>query len=126
VKATACQSLNQSGSPCSAAVWQGGYCRWHHPDLVQERVEWSRRGGQARSNTSRAKKALGDEAMTIGEVRALLCRALRKVEGGELEPGPANSMAALGRAIAALTETFGHEERLVELERLAGLERRGA
>ena len=119
--ATGCRARNQAGAPCSAAVWQDHLCRWHHPGLEAERREWSRRGGRGKSNRARARRSLGDEAMTLGEVKGVLCRALRRVEAGQLEPGPANALASLARAITQVTEVSEIEERVAELEHQAGL-----
>jgi hypothetical protein len=57
--------------------------------------------------------------MTLRDVQALLCRALRQVERGGLEPGPANAMSSLARAIAAVAQAGDLEERLTALEAAA-------
>src|SRR5918998_1214616 len=89
-----CRHQNRTGGPCGAQHYQDGWCRWHHPDLEEQR--------QARSNKARARKQLAENAMSIGDVDALLCQALRRVHAGELEPGPANAMAGLAKAITAI------------------------
>ena len=116
-----CSGTNRDGGPCAAPVLPGETrCAWHHP-AMRERVAAGRaKGGARRSNASRARRQLLAEAMTLREVQAVLCRALRRVEAGELEPGPANALSSLGRAIAAVAQAGDLEERLGELERAAG------
>jgi hypothetical protein len=62
------------------------------------------------------------------DVKARLMVALAKVEEGELEPGPANAMANLARAIATLAGVADFEDQLAELrhEVAALSESRGA
>ena len=122
--ATRCQATNQAGQPCSAQHWQGGWCRWHHPSLEAERREWSRRGGANRSNRQRARKSLPGDLMTVAEVQAAIGRAIRRVEAGELESGPAQALGSLAKTYAALMQVATFEERLTELEKAAGVERR--
>ena len=118
--ATGCQSLNQSGRPCSAAVYQDGWCRWHHPDLGERRREWAKKGGANRSNKTRARREM-QPALTAAELEQLVGQVLRDVVAGEVEPGVGNCVANLGRALASIRETVTLEERLTELERAAGI-----
>jgi hypothetical protein len=64
----------------------------------------------------------------MGDVKARLMIALAKVEEGELEPGPANAMANLARAIATVAGVADFEGQLAELrhEVAALAEGRGA
>jgi hypothetical protein len=112
-----CKAKTISGSPCSATpVRDDGYCYWHSPALAAERDEARRRGGSARSNQARARKQMsGLNDMT--DVKARLMVALAKVEEGELEPGPANAMANLARAIATVAGVADFEGQLAELRR---------
>ena len=123
-----CKAQNKSGAPCSAQAYKDGLCRWHHPDLEAQRSEERRRGGHARSNAARARKALAGELRDMGDVKARLMIALAKVEEGELEPGPANAMANLARAIATVAGVADFEGQLAELrhEVAALSESRGA
>ena len=43
-----CQARNQQGGPCSAAHYRDGWCRWHHPDLGEQRKVWAAKGGANR------------------------------------------------------------------------------
>lgn len=120
-KAERCQATAANGKPCAATPRPGrSYCLWHDPEAVETRRELSRKGGQARSNRRRALAKLPDEVMSLRTVQAMLCRALRDVIDGRLEPGVGNSAATLGRAIAAIATAGDLEERVAELERAAG------
>lgn len=123
-----CTARNKSGQPCSAQAWRDGLCRWHHPALEPKRAEERRKGGQARSNAARARKALKHDVRDMADVKARLMAALAKVESGDLEPGPANAMANLARAVATVAGVADFELQLAELRRdVAELaERRGA
>lgn len=112
---TSCTGRNKSGAPCSAQAYKDGLCRWHHPDLETQRTEERRRGGHARSNAARARKALAGDIRDMTDVKARLMVALAKVEEGELEPGPANAMANLARAIATVASVADFEGQLAEL-----------
>ena len=116
-----CTGRNKDGSPCNAQAWRDGLCRWHHPDLEPQRAEERRRGGHARSNAARARKALAGNIRDMTDVKARLMIALVKVEGGELESGPANAMANLARAIATIAQVGELEDRIRELESRAGV-----
>jgi hypothetical protein len=111
--------LNRRGAACAATPGPDGLCRWHTPSNAAERTAWCRRGGAARSNAARARKELAGAALTPAELVATLCRAMAKVEAGQLEPGPATAMAGLARAILACTSAADVESRLVALERRA-------
>ncbi len=123
--ATGCRATNQAGRPCSAAVWQDGWCRWHAPQLEQERRAWSARGGRGKSNKARAAKALPDNVLTPQQIEGMLGLALRGVLAGRVTPGAANAAAALGRALIEIRKATTLEERIAELERAAGVPSKG-
>jgi hypothetical protein len=117
-----CKAKTVTGSPCSATpVRDDGYCYWHSPAVEAERDEAHRRGGSARSNRSRARKVLTGDVRDMTDVKARLMIALAKVEESELDPGPANAMANLARAIATVAQVGELEVRIRELETRAGL-----
>jgi hypothetical protein len=112
-----CKAKNGTGSPCSATpVRADGYCWWHSPETTSEREDARRRGGAARSNHSRASKHIAG-ASDMTDVKARLMVALAKVEEGDLEPGPANAMANLARAIATVAGVADFETQLADLRR---------
>jgi len=120
--ATQCQGTNRTGEPCSAHVDDGQtWCRWHDPNRAEERTEWSRKGGQARSNRARARKQLADAVLSIDDLDALLCRALVQVAGGKMEPGVGSAMAGIAKTITTIRSTGDFEKRLEELEQAAGI-----
>ena len=113
-----CTAKNAAGSPCSATpVRADGYCWWHSPALAEERDAARRRGGAARSNRARARKQLAGDVRDMTDVKARLMVALVKVEAGELDPGPANAMANLARAIATVAGVADFELQLAQLRR---------
>lgn len=115
-----CSHPNRAGEPCSAHHYRDGYCRWHHPDLEAQRQAERVAGGKARSNKARAKRQLQDSVMSIGDLDALLCRALIQVAGGKMEPGVGSSMAGIAKTIVAIRTASDFEQRLTRLEESAG------
>jgi len=78
-------------------------------------------GGRNSSAKARLRRSLPDEALTPGELEALLSKALRDLLAGELAPAVANAAAGLGRALASIHETATLEARIAALEELSGL-----
>ena len=126
MKPERCRAVAKDGKPCGATPVPdgGGLCAWHAPAWEERRREWSRRGGHGRSNRRRALKEL-PPAMTGEEHLATLTRVLRKVESGELAPGPANAIASLARSMNATRELTEVEQRLQALEQAAGTPPKG-
>src|SRR5829696_1630080 len=124
-----CLGTNKDGTPCKARAQRDSeYCLAHDPERVTDLTEWRRRGGRESSNRSRARKALAGDVRDLTDVKARLMMALAKVEEGDLEPGPANAMANLARAIATVAGVADFEGQLAELrhEVAALSESRGA
>ncbi len=115
-----CQAINQSGEPCGAAHYRNGFCRWHDPDLAAERRVWAAKGGRQSSNRARVKKALPDGMKTMQEIQTILSVTLTGVLSGRIEPGVANAMANVARAIRDIAGAAEMEERIAELERQSG------
>lgn len=115
-----CQAETRAGLPCTNAPLPGRpYCRFHDqsPDSIEQRREWSKRGGEGRSTIKRAAKRIPP---TLQGVQEVLHRALAGLESGELEPGRATAMGNVARALVTLTEAADFEQRLAELEKAAG------
>ena len=110
-----CKASNQAGSPCSAAHWNDGWCRWHHPALATARREWSAKGGTQRANKARAKKSLPAELMSMEEVLAYLGITLRGVLTGKVEPGVGTAIANIARAMTTVAGAATLEGQLAEL-----------
>src|SRR5215216_2292966 len=123
-----CLGTTKDGKPCGAKPLPGSdRCPWHDPAWAERRKEWSTRGGKGKSNEARARKRLAGDVRDMTDVKSRLMVALARVEEGELEPGPANAMANLARAIATVAGIADFEGQLAELRRdLADLaEQRG-
>ncbi len=121
MKPEKCTAITRSGSPCGATPVPGGTrCAWHADTWAEKRREWSKRGGQSRSHQARARKALGGTHDLKG-VQERLVGAQAKVEDGELAPGQAMAMAALGRAIVSVVQAGELEGRIATLETAAGI-----
>jgi hypothetical protein len=119
--AVTCSAIAKSGSRCRRPALAGKqHCLMHDPESAELRLEASRKGGRARSNAARAAKAL-PPAMTSDDLLVTLSEAIRKVDRGELEPGPANAISSLARAMNSIRETTEIERRLAELEQRAGV-----
>ncbi len=116
-----CKATTVAGSACSAQpVRPDGFCYWHSPALTTERDAARRRGGEHRSNRLRAAKAM-PAALTSDDLLVTLSRVIAKTENGEIEPGPANAISSLARAMNAIRETTELERRLSDLEARAGI-----
>ncbi len=117
-----CIATTKEGRPCSAGpVRPSGYCYWHDPALLEQRLTDRQRGGAARSNVARARKQLQRDVMTLSDVQGVLCRTLARVVAGETEPGVGTAAATLGRAIAAIATVADLEQRLTALEAVADI-----
>lgn len=119
--AESCRATTRAGLPCTnVPLPDRSYCRFHdqEPDSIAQRREWSRRGGEGRSTVRRAAKRIPPTLVGVQEV---LHRALAGLESGELEPGRATAMSSVARALVTITEAADFEERLSELEKVAGV-----
>ncbi len=117
MKPERCQAITKNGSPCGATPVPGDtLCAWHAPSWEEKRRAWSRKGGEARSNKSRAKKQLPDNVMTPSELQGLLGLVLKGVVAGKIAPSVGNAVANLGRTIIATQEAAEFDARLATLE----------
>ncbi len=117
-----CLATTKDGRPCSAQAWRGDYCRWHSPDLAEERQQWRAKGGARRSNRARARKELADDALTLRDTGAVLSRMLRRLEAGDVEPSVATAAANIARAMATLEEKTTLADAIAELEARLGVQ----
>jgi len=112
-----CPATNRDGTPCNATPRpSSGYCAWHDPALAEERRQNAVKGGKARSNSSRARKAMKGGAGDLADIQAAILDALKAVRTGDLEAGPANAIAALSRAFVAVSGAADFDRRLAEVE----------
>lgn len=120
-----CRGTNRDGSPCSARALPGEpWCVWHHPDRSDQRDQWNRAGGRARSNQARARKQLPAD-FNATDLRATLAATIGQALSGAVAPGVATSVASLARAWLAANEQADLVERIEALEDAAAT-RRGA
>ena len=118
----ACRATSANGSPCMATpIRASGYCYWHCPTLEGERAAARRRGGQSRSNKSRARRQYAEGALTPTEVEGLLGTSMRAVIAGRMTPGQGSAVAALARAAMHVREAGELESRIAELEAASGV-----
>jgi len=123
-KRTQCVATKRNGDPCRGIPLAGKpHCFAHDDDLAGQRKQWAKDAGHAKSNAIRLKKRLGTGAstLTLPEVDALLCLALKGVLAGEIEPGMATAAATVAKAITTIRTASEMDERLAALERQAGL-----
>ena len=122
-----CSGTNVDGTPCSAQPRPGRpTCVWHDAATRGQRAEWSKRGGQARSNKARAAKALPAPILTTDELAAWLGIILRRTMVGETDPPVATACANLARTIHDLQKDAKLEGRIGELETLLGIGKRAS
>lgn len=120
-----CQGTNQSGDPCSATPRAGkAWCLWHDPELAEQRTQWNREAGKAKSNTRRASRQVFAAARDLKEVDAQLCGAFTDVLDGRLPPGVGTAAATIARSIIAVRDAGEIADRLDRLE--ATLKERGS
>ena len=119
--ANRCAAIAKSGSRCGRPTLAGkSHCLFHDPESAELRRAGSRKGGHSRSNAARAAKAR-PAALTSDDLLVTLSRVIAKAENGEIEPGPANAISSLARAMNAIRETTEIERRLSDLEARAAI-----
>jgi len=116
-----CKETTKEGKPCSATHYRDGYCRWHFPGLEAQRQADRQAGGKAKSNSVRARKKVLASGMSLPELDAALCAAMRDVLGGDLEPNVATAAATVARTIVQIRQQSTLEARIAALEDRTGL-----
>jgi hypothetical protein len=115
-----CIATTKEGRPCSAGpVRSSGFCYWHDPALLEQRLTDRQRGGAARSNVARARKQIADAVLTPADLQGLLGATLRGVLAGRIEPGVGTAAAGIARVLLAVREATDVETRLAALEEQA-------
>ncbi len=121
-KAAKCSAIARSGNRCSSSVLPGSaFCFVHDPNAAEARRDASRKGGRARSNKQRAAKQI-PEAMSAQDLAGWLSLLFTGVLGGRIEPKIGTACATIARTLHEVRHTTELEERLSELEQLAGLD----
>ncbi len=112
-----CSGTNRDGNPCSAQPQPGStWCLWHDPTREAERAGWRRQGGRGKANVARAAKRLPQD---VKDTLGVLLRTLGRLEADEIEPGRAQAIASVARAIVTVHENASLEARLEALEAIA-------
>ena len=116
-EAEQCQATNATGGPCGAKPQPGrSLCLWHDPQEAERRHQMSSKGGKARSNKARARKALPADPLSTEELHAWLGVVFKGVIAGKIEPGVATASATVARTMAELSKTDELEQRITNLE----------
>ncbi len=63
--------------------------------------------------------------MTISDMDALLCLALKRVAAGTMEPNVGSTMATIAKTVVGIRATSDFEKRLEALEAAAGVNQPG-
>jgi hypothetical protein len=117
-----CSGVTRDGSPCRARAQRDSrYCLSHDPERVTDLAEWRRRGGRASSNANRAKRQLPEGLLSVQALQALLGLTITEVRAGTIEPGVANSVAALARAYITVSEAAAIETLQAQVDDLRAL-----
>jgi len=113
-----CSGTTKAGLPCKAqALPDSAFCIAHDPARATELAEWRRRGGFAKSNRSRAKKALPADPLSNEQLHAWLGVVFRGVIAGRIEPGVGTASSTIARTMLELFRAIDLEVRIAELER---------
>ncbi|MDP9365920.1 MAG: hypothetical protein M3Q10_17160 [Chloroflexota bacterium] len=126
--AARCSAIARSGSRCaSPTLPDSTFCYVHDPARAEDRIAASRKGGKARSNAERARKA-APEGMTADELTGWLSVLFRRVMTEQTSPKVASAAATVARALLEARAQGEIEQRLSALEQAANLsgERRTA
>jgi len=116
-----CHGITRDGVRCRARPLAGStYCFNHSPDISDEtRAAWRTAGGRNSSNKARARKQLPGEAMEPDEIAAWLAVCFKRVIAGRMDPGVANAVSTMSRAMLAVREATDISTRLDALEKAA-------
>jgi len=89
----------------------------HSPDVTDaQRKAWAARGGTNSSARARARKQLPGALMGADEIGAWLAICFKRVIAEKMDPGVANAVSTMSRAMLAVREASDIEDRLNALE----------
>jgi hypothetical protein len=113
-----CEATCKNGQPCHVSALPGSaYCFAHDPDRAAIREEARKRGGHNSGKGARLRRLVPPRLVPVFDI---LESSLREVHDGGLEPGRANAMGNLARALVAVLTAGELEERLRAVEQKAG------
>jgi len=109
---TRCRAIRSDGNPCQAyAQTVSVYCFWHDPELRDERLAASSRGGKRRPAVLPE-----GEVLSVERARAILAGLVEAVATGALDPTTARSVGYLLQIEGKLREDQELGRRLEGLE----------
>jgi len=116
--AVTCHGITREGKRCRARPLAGSTsCVNHSPDVTDaQRKAWAARGGTNSSARARARKQLPGELMTADEIGAWLAICFKRVIAEKMDPGVANAVSTMSKAMLAVREASEVDERLNALE----------
>ena len=116
--AVTCHGITRAGERCRARPLAGStYCVNHSLDVTAEqRRGWAAKGGANSSNRARARKQLPGEVMEPDEIGAWLAICFKRVIAEKMDPGVANAVSTMSRAMLVVREASDIEDRLNALE----------
>ena len=116
-----CGAIARSGSRCRSAVLPGRpFCFLHDPLAEARRREGARKGGKARSNRERARKAL-PEAMGADELAGYLSALFKSVVIGKTEPKVGTAAAGIAKVLFDIKTSIDLEALAARVEELRAL-----
>lgn len=115
-KPNQCAATRKDGQPCRAQVLESGYCFAHDPARKEQRDAARSAGGHNRANIVRLRGLVPPRLTSVYDS---LEAALGEVHSGDLEPGRAQAMASLARAMVHVLTAGEMEERMRKLEETA-------
>ncbi len=108
-----CKSTTSTGNPCKGLALRDGYCFSHSPSLEEKRDQARSQGGKNSAKIARLRSLVPPRLI---EVYDKLENALGEVHQGKLNPGQAQAMASIARAMVAVLTAGELEERVRSLE----------
>jgi len=124
-----CAAITKAGERCQGTATGGaGYCFAHDPARASERKRNARRGGSAGGNGRPGTPGVGDVAQVRQEIRGVIGGVLKgtihRSTGGVLFQG-FNTLLRGFETERKIREQDELEDRIAELERIAGPEKGG-
>jgi hypothetical protein len=112
-----CQHRKANGEPCQANAMSGSpFCFFHDPEMVAERTEARRAGGQ-KNKAAVLPTETPDRPLTgVQDVVALLGETINQVRRGQIDPKVSNAVGYLAGILLKALEQGDLEQRLAALE----------
>ena len=116
MKPDRCLAINAAGNPCGAKARPGStWCPWHDPETRDQHRQWSKMGGEQRSNANRARKKLTGDLRDLLGVKAMLLDAMEQTKNGDMEPGVLTALSTAARAVVTVSGVADFEQVLDQM-----------